>query len=121
MTTGKQVRVAPAFYDEKASVVFGLSPLTRMRRVCRSLAEASSTEVSDDDLVQRLQDVDAMVTQLQAMAADDLLELRKRRVAGQTGAGMTGPAADEDGWMISEVGIALALSDSQVHERIAVA
>lgn len=121
MTTGERARVAPAFYDEKASMLFALSPLTRMRRVCRSLAARPATEVSDDDLVQRLQDAESMLTQLQAVAADDLLELRRRRVAEQSRAGLRGPAADEDGWMVGEVGVALALSDRQVHERLATA
>jgi RNase P/RNase MRP subunit p29 len=56
---------------------------------------------------------------VQAMAAHDLIGLRRRRVVGQTEAGLTGLEADEDGWVVSEVGVALALSDRQAHERLA--
>lgn len=114
--------VAPAFYDERASVAFPRSPLTRMRRLCASKSSEGPPEaVSDADLVVRLQDAEAIVTQMQALAAQDLLELRRRRVLGQTEAGLRGPEADEDGWVVSEVGVVLALSDRQVHDRLATA
>lgn len=119
MGSQPQFTTAPAFYDERAARLFGFSPLTRMRRVCASLARPASEPVGDEVLVQRLQDAEAMVTQLQALAARDLTELRRRRVLGQSEAGLSGPAADEDGWVVSEVGVALALSDRQVHDRLA--
>jgi hypothetical protein len=41
---------------------------------------------------------------VQAMATNDLIGLRRRRGVGQTEAGLTGLEADEDGWVVSEVG-----------------
>lgn len=35
---GKPIEASSAFYDEQASSLFALSPLTRMRRLCASLA-----------------------------------------------------------------------------------
>lgn len=118
MTT--RIQVAPAFYDEQASRLFARSPLSRMRRICSSKScEDAPGSVSDADLVERLQDAEAVITQMQALAADDLRELRRRRVVGQNEAGLSGPESDEDGWVVCEIGVALALSDRQVHERLA--
>ncbi len=106
------MKLAEAYFDERAAHLFPTSPMARMRRVCAADCE------TDDELVARLRESEALVTQLAAIQARDLAELRRRRVAQQGDAGLRGPEADEHGWLTQELGVALGLSDRQAHERI---
>ena len=82
--------------------------------------------ISDDELLARLADAEALTTQLMALQARDLRRLRARRLAEQSSARPAGhdPDActrgccDGDGWMTLEVAQSLALSEHQVGRRL---
>lgn len=80
----------------------------------------------DHELLQRLADAEALVTQLMAQQSHDLLELRRRRLAEQRAASpdahesdaCTRGCCDEDGWMGLEVAQALGVTERQIGERV---
>ena len=86
----------------------------------------SEAALSDDELLARLADAEALTTQLMALQARDLRLLRERRLAEQSAArpdhhdpaSCTRGCCDDDGWVSLEVAQALALSEHQVGRRI---
>ncbi len=82
--------------------------------------------LSDEELLQRMTDAEALVAQLTAHQGRDLLELRRRRLDEQSRAHPDhgGPAdcthacCDPDGWVGLEVAQALAVSERVVATRI---
>lgn len=83
-------------------------------------------ELSDEQLLARLADVEALTTQLMAVQARDLRLLRQRRLVEQATARPEGHdpgtctrgCCDGDGWVGLEVAAALALSERQVERRL---
>jgi len=81
---------------------------------------------SDEELLRRMADAEALVTQLTARSGRDLLELRRRRLDLQAQAHpdhadpttCTRACCDEDGWVGLEAGQALAVSERVVAARI---
>ena len=84
------------------------------------------TSLSDDDLLARLADAEALTTQLMAVQAQDLGMLRQRRLDEQAAVrppdhdpdSCTRGCCDDDGWVTLEVAQALALSERQVERRL---
>jgi hypothetical protein len=82
--------------------------------------------VSDDELLARLAEAEALTTQLMALQSHDLHRLRKRRLADQSALrppghdpeSCTRGCCDDDGWVTLEVATTLALSERQVERRI---
>lgn len=82
--------------------------------------------LSDDGLLARLADAEALTTQLMAVQARDLGILRRRRLEEQATArpadhsphSCTRGCCDDDGWVTLEVAQALALSERQVERRL---
>lgn len=81
---------------------------------------------TDEALLARMADAEALTTQLVARQARDLLELRRRRLSAQLAetpddhdpGRCTRACCDEDGWVRLEVAQALGLSERQVGARI---
>jgi hypothetical protein len=79
---------------------------------------------TDGELLRRLRDCEALVTQLVAEQSRYLLELHRRRLTDQAAAhphedGVCASACcDDDGWVTLEVGQELALSERQVSARL---
>ena len=84
------------------------------------------TKPSDDEILARLADAEALTTQVMELQARDLRLLRARRLAEQAAARPDGHdpgrctrgCCDEDGWVTLEVAQALALTERQVERRI---
>ena len=84
------------------------------------------TKPSDDEILARLADAEALTTQVMELQARDLRLLRERRLAEQSAARPDGHdpgrctrgCCDEDGWVTLEVAQALALTERQVERRI---
>ncbi len=84
------------------------------------------TALSDDELLARLADAEALTTQLMALQARDLGLLRQRRLDEQATArpadhdpgSCTRGCCDDDGWVTLEVAQALALTERQVERRL---
>ncbi len=82
--------------------------------------------LSDDELIERLADTEALTTQLMLLQARDLQALRQRRLdeqadvrpAGHDPDTCTQGCCDADGWVTLEAAAALALSEHQVHRRL---
>ena len=82
--------------------------------------------LSDEELIARLVDVEALTTQLMALQARDLQALRRRRLAeqatirplGHNPDDCTQGCCDADGWVTLEAAQSLALSEHQVARRL---
>lgn len=102
-------------------------PASRFGRVFASRDDGEA--LSDADLVRRIADAEALVTQVLAAQGRDLLELRTRRLAEQLEVRPVGHdprtctrgCCDEDGWMGLEAAQALAVTERQVGKRLATA
>jgi len=80
---------------------------------------AGETDVA---IAGRIADLEALLTQLQAWQARELRTLRAMRLAEQESVHGPDPRperVDPDGWLPSEVGFALGLSEAQVRARLA--
>ncbi len=96
------------------------SPSWRWQRLHEPLPP-SDDPATDELLLQRLHDAEGLLTQIQAMAHQDLRALRDRYRAEQDDShGPDTPAShlDDDGWVASDVGWALGLSENQVRNRL---
>ena len=100
---------------------------SRFMRLYGDEADSSATAtLSDDELLARLADAEALTTQLMALQARALRQLRERRLAEQSSARpdhhdpgtCTRGCCDGDGWITLEVAQALALSEHQVGRRL---
>lgn len=85
--------------------------------------EALGAESDDDpaDLLSRIENAEALLTQLQLDQARDIARLRAHRLREQVrahGVGADPQRLDDDGWVASEVGWALGLSETQVRRRL---
>jgi hypothetical protein len=72
-------------------------------------------------LLERLADIEGLISQLQVMAGQDLRRLRDRYLGVQDRAhGEDAPDAylDQDGWLPCEAGLVLGLSERQVRSRL---
>lgn len=98
--------------DGEATTEQACSTSTRLERV------RDPSEQTDRQLMTRIKDADALMTQMMAAQAADLAELRRRRIREQIEEGMVGPGADEHGWLVPEVAMTLQLSDHHARERI---
>jgi hypothetical protein len=82
----------------------------------------SDPESDDPDvLLGRIVDAEGLLTQLEALQAEAMARLRGLRLAEQQRVhGQRPPpgALDEDGWVASEVGFTLGLSEAQVRRRM---
>ncbi len=102
-----------------------LTPWGRFFRVFGD-GEPWSEPPDDQELLRRLADAEALVTQLMAQQSHDLLQLRRRRLAEQRAASpdahetdsCTRGCCDEDGWMGLEVAQVLGVTERQVGERV---
>jgi hypothetical protein len=81
-----------------------------------------ATGETDVAISARIGDLEALITQLQAWQARELRTLRAMRLAEQGAVHGPDPRperVDPDGWLPSEVGFALGLSEHQVRARLA--
>jgi hypothetical protein len=86
----------------------------------------SVDSLSDDELIRRLADTEALATQLMLLQARDLRALRQRRLdeqatvrpAGHNPEACTQGCCDADGWVTLEAAQSLALSEHQVQRRL---
>ena len=98
----------------------------RFMRLYGDEAEPSPHEwLSDAELLSRLADAEALTTQLMALQAEHLRELRDRRLAEQAAEHTdhspdtcTRGCCDPDGWVGLEVAQALAVTEHQVGRRL---
>lgn len=83
-------------------------------------------QTSDEQLLRRMADAEALITQLRTQQGRDLLQLRERRLDSQRAESPDGHYADActrgccdpDGWMGLEVAQALAVTERQVDARL---
>lgn len=101
------------------------SPWQRMMRVFPfDPRPVDASDVADSDLLGVLREGEAMISQIAARQAQALVELRRRRLVGQAAAHphpdgvCPGACCDDDGWVATEVGAQMGLSDRQVAGRI---
>ncbi len=82
----------------------------------------SDPESDDPDvLMGRIADAEGLLTQLEALQAEAMARLRELRLDEQErvhGGRPTPGAVDEDGWVASEVGFTLGLSEAAVRRRM---
>jgi len=103
----------------------GHSPWQRFAHLFRlDPRDPGEPRPADTELVRRLRDCEALISQLTAEQSRALLELRRRRLVGQAAAhpheegACPSACCDEDGWVAPEVGVELGLSERQVESRI---